>query len=604
MAQQEQSLDDSGDLQAPDERAPGLARARALIESGEYSDAEQALVEIAASDDAPFGVFRQLNRVLLRQRKVEQALAAAREAAQRFPEIPGGRTMLAGALIRADKLEEAAECLAEACDDFPDNVDIWLVHGRTALLRGAKEQALEAISRACELAPGSVTERLWKSIALAAAGKPGQAANMFRRLSGHAEDFETICTVLFAQRSRTGSRADMLDVAEFAAAQLPDSAPLRICLADLLMESQNPERALAALDSVSPAALAALPKSTAYRAFEIRAEASKAVGDVSGAIAALEEMHRLRPEIPNALNRLYKLALETGRAEEARAVGRRINSMGAKKLPPDLSQALEELRAKSEPIAETTTGLDWAWEIADRSDWDRDAWRRAIDWGNRASKLMLRVWLTDATRNAEIDALFAPVDRSALDALPREGGCLVAGTHLGPVAAGAYFATTGGRRFRVFGKGGPEAIVGDGPPLRIPSDSNRSRSLREIVRELDGGGMVGFAAELPKTDEGRRLQFLGREIPFSTLAPRMIWNRRVPSLWWQPLWKDGRIVMEIERLPDPANGDTFDTWFERWSGAYLERLARVMRGNPENLNLPISIWQSAGESSSPSNGTV
>jgi hypothetical protein len=75
----------------------------------------------------------------------------------------------------------------------------------------------------------------------------------------------------------------------------------------------------------------------------------------------------------------------------------------------------------------------------------------------------------------------------------------------------------------------------------------------------------------------------------------MIWKRRVPSLWWQPLWKDGRIIMEIERLPDPQSGDNFDTWFERWSAAYLERLGKVMRGDPENLNLPLSIWQNAGD---------
>jgi tetratricopeptide (TPR) repeat protein len=460
---------------------------------------------------------------------------------------------------------------------------------------GAREQALESISRACELAPRSVTERLWKCVALAAAGKTGQATNMFGRLSDHSEEFESLCNSLFAQRSRAKNKTNMLGLAEFAVAQIQNSASLRIHLAGLLMESGNPERALAELDAISKTAAAGPAKAIAYRALEIRAEVLKALGNTSGAIAALEEMHRLRPEPPTALHRLYKLTLETGRVAEARAVGRRINSMDAKKLPPDLSRALDELRADAEPIAETTIGLDWAWEIADRRTMDRDAWRKAIDWGTKAHNLMLRIWLTDASRNTEIGALFAPFDRSALETLPRDSGCLIAGSHLGPIAAGTYFATTTGRRFRIFGKGGPEAIVGDGPLVRIPSNSNVTQSLREILREFDSGGMVGFAAELPKKHDSRRMPFLGRDISFSLLAPRMIWKRRVPSLWWQPLWKDGRIVMEIERLPDPQNGDAFDTWFERWSAAYLERLGKVMRGDPENLNLPLSIWQNAGD---------
>jgi hypothetical protein len=65
--------------------------------------------------------------------------------------------------------------------------------------------------------------------------------------------------------------------------------------------------------------------------------------------------------------------------------------------------------------------------------------------------LMLRGWLTYPTRNAEIDALFAPFDSNALDALPRDNDCLAAGSQLGPSAAGTHFATTTGRRFGIFG---------------------------------------------------------------------------------------------------------------------------------------------------------
>jgi tetratricopeptide (TPR) repeat protein len=593
MAQPQSGPDDFGDTQAMRERTPGLARARAFFESGDLPNAERVLAELAAGDDASFGVYRQLSRVLLRQRKIEDALAAAREGARRFPENAGGPAMLAGLLMRTDRVEEALKVLDQACGEFPDNSELRLLHGRASLLCGAIEKALESISAACDLTHQSATALLWKCIVLASGGKTGQATKQFRKVPAGGEEFETLCISLFIQKDRPESRTGMLRLAEFAVTQIPQSASLKVHLAGLLVESANPEHALAELNSISRAAADGLPKNTAYRALEIRAAAAKALGDVSGAIAAMEDMHRLRPENSATLRQLYQLTLGAGRAADARSVGRRLNSMGAKKLPPDLARALEEIKTRAEPIPETTTGLDWAWTIARNRPTNRDDWRKSIDWGVKAGKLMLRIWLTDAARNAEIDALFDPFDRSALDSLPKGKGCLIAGSHLGPIAAGTHFATTTGRRFRVFGRGGPEAIVGEGPLLRIPSNSNVAQSLREILREFDSGGMVGFAAELPKQDTGRPISFLGHEISFALLAPRLIWKCRVPSLWWQPLWKNGRIVMEIERLPDPGNDDTFDTWFERWSAAYLARLENVMRGDPENLNLPISIWRYA-----------
>lgn len=601
MALQTPAEDEDGDPNVPGAGAPGMAQVRALVASGDIPGAERTLREMAGGGGATFAVSRQLTRILLRQQKLDDALVVARDAAKRFAENPDSLAMLATLLMRTGKHEESVELLGEGCSAFPDSAGIYLLHGRASLVCGAKDQALASFSKACECAPRSVPERLWKCVALAAAGKTGQAGKMFQRLSGHSGQFETICLSLLAQRSRT----DLLGLAEFAVTRCPDSAALRIRFANLLVNSGDPARALAELDPVSETVAATLPQDAAHRLFEIRAAAMKALRNVSGAIAAMEEMHRRRPENQRTLRGLYQLAAESGDGALVRSFNRRLNTIAAKGLPPDFARALTEIRDTCEPVAECTTGLDWAWEIADKAMWsDRDAWRRQIACGSKAGALLLRMWLTDAARNADIDALFAPFDRSALDSLPKDSGCLIAGSHLGPVAAGTHFATTSGRRFRVFGKGGPEAIVGEGPLVRIPSDSNVSQSLREIVREFDSGGMVGFAAELPNIRDSRRLPFLGREIPFSLLAPRLIWRRRVPSLWWQPLWKDGRIVMEIERLPDPETGDTFDSWFPRWSTAYLARLEKVMRGNPENLNLPMSIWQSAGRVLSVSGETV
>jgi lauroyl/myristoyl acyltransferase len=127
--------------------------------------------------------------------------------------------------------------------------------------------------------------------------------------------------------------------------------------------------------------------------------------------------------------------------------------------------------------------------------------------------------------------------------------------------------------------------------MRI-AKSGGSQALRQAITEMSKGTLIGLAPETPDAKEALTFEFLGRKIALSALAPRLVWNQGAACIWWHALWRDGRIVIEAERLPDPERDEPELEWCRRWAAAYLERVACVMRGSPENLVLR-GIWSNA-----------
>lgn len=127
--------------------------------------------------------------------------------------------------------------------------------------------------------------------------------------------------------------------------------------------------------------------------------------------------------------------------------------------------------------------------------------------------------------------------------------------------------------------------------MRIAAKGNSG--LKELIREIRNGTLIGFAPDSPATTDALSFDFCGRKISLSTMVPRLIYKENTASFWWQGLWRDGRIVMELIRLPDPEEEEDIEIWCRRWAAAYLSHVERVMRGPPENLNCGAGIWRNA-----------
>ena len=233
--------------------------------------------------------------------------------------------------------------------------------------------------------------------------------------------------------------------------------------------------------------------------------------------------------------------------------------------------------------------MRWAWELADKSAWKQDAWRASAGWGKRAYLLLRRWWQTaPAEKVNQIDDL---VDRPELAefravSLERER-CFLVGGHVGPTAAALNLFSAANWPFRTLGS--PDRGRRNDDTL-IALTADPYRPVRTLVEHLKNGATIGMMADAPYSREYLPAEFLGRRIQFSAQVPKLLRRYGAPSFWCCPLWRDGRIVIELARLPDPVDGEPLHEWCRRWFAAYLPRLEAVMRGRPENLVLFAGIW--------------
>jgi hypothetical protein len=353
-------------------------------------------------------------------------------------------------------------------------------------------------------------------------------------------------------------------------------------------------RPRAALQAIG-AAETALPISedTAFGLALRRCAAFQALGDTENEIAALEAARAQQPDNLHVLRHLSVALMEAGRPAEARRHMAHLNRLSVARLPLSLMEGLDRLRAEVPSEQEWTPAMQWAWSIADQQAWDRQGWWVEAERGRRIVGLMKEWWTSAPERADEIGALVEAADLSALRAAAGKGrGCLVVGGHFSAAAGAVRFLQMSGLRFRTIGFAGVDP---DGDETRIPFRTNPFATIRQLIRELESGAVVGVMADSPLAGDALDFPFLSRSVRIGTLVPRLAWRSGVPSFWCHPAWRGSRIKVDLERLPVPAAGESEAEWVQRWCRAYLQKLETAMRDSPENLGLRAGIWLNAEE---------
>jgi len=569
-----------------------LAAAQALVEAGDLKAAERALYDLIARGGAPFEARALRTRVLLRLERGGDALEVARRALEHHPQWLWAHALMGETLIKLDVPAEAETVATRALEIFPDAPVLHAQLAQARRLGGDLEGALAAIENAIARAPDNIEFKLRRAVLLAALGRIEEADEIRSGIEDSATQLLAIYRDWIYAFQRLGLSALAMRLCENAGQLMPSRGRPWLWRAELLLADDKVEPALIALDR-STRSNEPMGEDESFRHARLKARAHRLKDDREAARAAFEEAERLRPDDQTNLRDLYVLHLQAGRDDDMRDYGRRISQAGAKKLPPTLAGGLAEFKGRRPPPSLMTgERARWAWELADKTKWTQTDWLKALYWGQNADKLMRDWWLSAFERADEIAALIDRPQDTVIDALPEGARCVTVTTHMGPLAAGVVYMQTCGRPWRGFGFAGPDPVVEGEPPMRISAKGNTS--LRELFREIEKGTLMGFAAESPDADQ-LRLDFLGRRITLATTVPRLIWKLKTHSVWWHALWKDGRIVMELERLPDPEDGEALEPWCRRWTDAYLERVAKVMRGTPENLNLGHGIWRNVEE---------
>jgi hypothetical protein len=354
-----------------------------------------------------------------------------------------------------------------------------------------------------------------------------------------------------------------------------------------LLEDDRPDEALGVIDTalreggLSDAIVFALlmDKGRAYRALQ----------DLGGASDAFAAALAIRPEDEAALEQISLTLMTSKRFAEATTYHARLHALQARQLPQRLTDGLAEIRRRTEAIALDAPAVAWAWEVADQAAWDRDAWQAAAAWGQEARVLLRRWWQTASPQQVgQLAELVVPPDLSAFRAAALEhSACILVGAHVGPTAVPVHLFQRANWPFRTLGTADRDRVYGE---TMMPVFTNSITTMRTIVTELKSGTTIGFMADAPTARDRLVVEFLGRTVELPLQIPKLIQRYATASFWCCPLWRQGRVIIEVARLPDPLPDEPRQAWCERWFAAYLARLEPVMRGHPENLGLFSGIW--------------
>lgn len=579
---------DPEDQQDGGEKA--LVRAQALFDKGDLPGAEAALGELSGRRAQAPKATLLLSRIRVRQGRSDEALAVVEAGSAAFPNSKFLRGQLGRLLLKLDRPSDAERALAKACEDIPSDAGVHALHADACLLSGDFERALTSIEAACRFDSGSGEYQLRKVAALALTRRMSEARELFNDLRGKPEDvlalFEKIAT--FAMRDDRAD--DIVSVTGTATSLFPDTPAAFLFAGEYLAGAGKSGEAVAVFDKAAELSGGLTPKQTIDVA-RGKAKALRALNDDAGAAAVLEQAVARYPDDEGLLYDLYVLNQRLGRTDAMRNFGKRLSNAGAKTLPPDLKSGLAGLSKSRAPRSLLADKLKWAWEIAGRPESEYVAWKTSVQWGADADALLRAWWLNAPERASQIDDLLEWPANNALDTIDKKARCIAVTTHLGPMAGQVRYLQTCGRPFRGFGVAGPDPAIGDAPPMRIAARGGDAGALRQLIHEIERGTLMGFAPDVPTRNADTRLELLGRTIAMSSFVPRIIYKYRPACVMVQALWRNGRIALEVERLPEPEDGETIEAWCTRWCEAYLARVARVMTGAPENLNLGTGIWQ-------------
>jgi tetratricopeptide (TPR) repeat protein len=569
-----------------------LAEAQQLLEAKEFEAAEQKLAELTAGEKAPVAAYRLHARVLLQLGRGTEALHIVRNGLSAWPRNRALSIVQIDLLRGTFSPEAAHDELLKAAEADPDNGFFQAAVAENWLLNGNVRKATPYINNAARLESRDAYVTVRRAIVLAMSGARDKAAQYVANTSCAQAELLDIFEQTIRSLIQMKRAEQALAMAQAACALLPGSAEPIIWSAEMLLREKRAGDALDQLDRCTVSA-ESMTADCAFRFLSAKGKALQALGRREEALASFEQALALKPDDEEVLRELYVVAQKLGLEQKRKFYGRRLSGSGGQGLPATLVEGLAALREQKLSVPQTER-TRWAWELADKNQWTETEWLDALAWGQAADRLLRSWWLKAHERSGEIDALIDRPEKSVFDELA-DAKCVCVTTHMGPLAATVRYIQTVGRPFRGYGVAGPDPVIGDAPPMRI-AQSGGGDALRQTIEEINKGTLIGFAAEVPDLEKGIALDFLGRTIKISTMVPRLIWKLGAASVWWQALWRDGRIAIETERLPEPQPDETVELWCSRWADAYLERVARVMRGRPENLNLR-GIWSNAEQSS-------
>ena len=143
-----------------------MSRARLLVESGQITEAVQALWQLEERDPESDEVKELLGEALVKCGRVEDALAAIRQAIAIAPSKAVHHLRLGQIFQQAGQLDQALLHLEDARELAPDDVEVYLEIGRAFEVRRQYDRACEAYQGAIQHRPNDARGYFHAGVAL------------------------------------------------------------------------------------------------------------------------------------------------------------------------------------------------------------------------------------------------------------------------------------------------------------------------------------------------------------------------------------------------------------------------------------------------------
>jgi tetratricopeptide (TPR) repeat protein len=534
---------------------------------------------------------RLLGSVLGRLRRTGEAIIHARRVVELQPDDLVAQAAYLQAMIQARRTDEAgvhARILGEKILGHPR----LTVMGLMALIRSGQTDL------AADIASSVDDDRITDDQAAAAvvrtlaeAGRSTEAIEAGERLLARGWEDPVLRSYL-SQAYMVSGHPDRYDKSlahlEAGLKSAPSDGLMNYMLGEALLRLRRYSEALAPLAK----AVELQPKVPQARA--LYARALKQAGRHAEAARQFRALLKLQPSAGRWLRYAAGALSQAGRHEEAAALFEDFVSSRAGKLPGTFEEGLEALWGRVDEIDIPKSRLDWAWSLRtgsepiDRAEWERRAkWGHLadhylLDWlecrGDRAHEPMMRL-----AELGELDRAFAGIDRS--------NGLIIASAHIGAMYAGPLVLELLGIKSRWLASTPSVARTDYAKSLISTSDQDDMQVAKSFMQSLRQGYAVVIAADGAINLGAPRIPFEGQEITYSSFAARTAHRLSVPSMFCAPYWEGGRICFVLERLPDPAEGESDESFADRWRDAYLHHLRAFLGGAPENLRLSGGIWR-------------
>ncbi len=199
-------------------------------------DRERALTEYLDSlkmdSDWP-SANANLGNLYLRQRRVDEAIAAFQRAITLDPLFTDAYLSLADAYRQAGREAEGEKLLRSGMALAPRNPDLHHGLGLLLVRKGDKPAALQELALAARLAPDNARYAYVHAVALHSGGKRTEAITLLRTAnSRHPDDLE-ILSALISMNREAGDRKTALVYARKAAAVLPGDPGIQRLVSEL-----------------------------------------------------------------------------------------------------------------------------------------------------------------------------------------------------------------------------------------------------------------------------------------------------------------------------------------------------------------------------------